>query len=161
MKSTTTVEGNDLIITRQIAASPEAIWDALTEADKLKQWFVPKPWRITRAAVEPWPGGRFITDMQGPDGEAEECVGDSSAGGCVLEADAPRRFAWTDALSGGYRPNAQPFMTAIITLEPLDGGTVYTARVLHRTPEDRARHEEMGFAEGWGTIIEQLAELVE
>lgn len=162
MKSTTRVDGNDLIITRRIAASPEAIWDALTDAEKLKQWFAPRPWRITDAVVEPRPGGRFKIAMEGPEAQPEECAGDGSdAGGCVLEAVAPRRIAWTDAVSAGYRPNAQPFMTAIITLDPDGDATTYTATVLHRTPEDRQRHEEMGFAEGWGTCIEQLAELVE
>lgn len=126
MKSTTTVEGNDLVITRHIAAPPERIWQALTDAEQLKQWFVPRPWRIIRAIVEPRPGGRFLTQMVGPNGEGEDC-GDGSEG-CVLEADAPRRIVWTDALSGGYRPNETPFMTAIITLEPEASGTRYTAR---------------------------------
>lgn len=158
MKSTTRVEGNDLIITRRIVAAPELIWSALTDAEKLKQWFVPRPWTITRAVIEPHPGGRFIAVMQGPEGQAEDC-GESE--GCVLEAEAPRRLVWTDAMAGGYRPNPKPFMTAIITLEPGAEGTLYTARVLHASEEDRVRHEEMGFAEGWGTVIEQLAELVE
>ncbi len=162
MKSTTRVEGNDLIITRRIAAPPEVIWDALTDAEKLKQWFAPRPWRITEAVVEPHPGGRFHIAMAGPEDQPADCAADESdAGGCVLEAEAPRRLAWTDAMSAGYRPNAQPFMTAIVTLDPDGDGTTYTATVLHRTPEDRKRHEEMGFAEGWGTCIEQLAELVE
>lgn len=158
MKSTTRIEGNDLVITRRIAAAPEAIWSALTEAEKLKQWFVPKPWRITEAVIEPRPGGRFLTVMQGPNGETEDC---GETEGCVLAVEANRRIVWTDALGGGYRPNETPFMTAIITLEPDGAGTVYTARVLHRTEADRTRHEAMGFAEGWGTTIEQLAEMVE
>lgn len=158
---TPTVEGDDLVITRRLKAAPDVIWPALTDAETLKRWFVPRPWRITRALIEPWPGGRFVTDMQGPDGEAEDCAGDSAAGGCVLLADPPRRLVWTDALSGGWRPNAQPFMTADVTLEPDGEDTILTARVLHHGPEDRARHEEMGFAQGWGAILDQLAELVE
>ena len=153
-----TVEGNDLILRRRIAAPPQAIWHALTDAETLKRWFVPRPWQVTRAVVEPWPGGRFLTVMVGPEGEAEDC-GESE--GCVLVAEAPHRLVWTDALAGGWRPNATPFMTAIMTLEPDGEGTIYTARALHRSPEERQRHEEMGFAEGWGTVIDQLAELVE
>ncbi|AXC49646.1 polyketide cyclase [Paracoccus suum] len=158
MKSTTTVDGNDLIITRHIAASPERIWRALTDADELKEWFVPKPWRITKAVIEARPGGRFVTAMVGPNGENEEC---GASEGCVLVAEPNRRIAWTDAMSGGYRPNEKPFMTAIITLEPSGGGTTYTARALHKDAADRDRHSEMGFAEGWGTCLEQLAERVE
>ncbi|MFD1882977.1 SRPBCC family protein [Paracoccus pacificus] len=158
MKSKTTIEGNDLIITRHIAASPEVIWDALTNPEKLKIWFAPRPWKITDIVLEPHPGGRFQLTMVGPDGEGEGCDPNE---GCVLLVEPNRRIAWTDALAGGFRPNAKPFMTAIITLEPKDGGTQYTARALHSNGEDRQRHEEMGFAEGWGTCIEQLVEMVE
>ena len=158
MKSTTTIDGNDLVITRHIAAPPEAIWDALTDAEKLKQWFVPRPWKITEAVVEAHPGGRFLTVMVGPNGENEDC---GPSEGCVLEAQEPNRLVWTDAMAGGYRPNETPFMTAIMTMEAKDGGTLYTARALHRNEDDRKRHEEMGFADGWGTVIEQLAEMIE
>lgn len=163
MQSTTRIEGNDLVITRRIAARPETIWLALTDAEKLKQWFAPRPWQITHCVIEPRAGGRFEMKMQGPDGQPEECVaeGGDDPGACVIEAEAPRRIVWTDAMSAGYRPNEKPFMTAIITLEPDGSGTIYSARVLHRNEADRKRHEDMGFAEGWGTCIEQLAELVE
>ena len=52
-------------------------------------------------------------------------------------------------------------MTAVMTMEPKDGGTLYTARAIHRTEVERDRHSEMGFADGWGTVTEQLAAMVE
>lgn len=159
MKSTTTVDGNDLIITRHIAAPTERIWDALTDAEKLKQWFVPPPWAFSELVIEPVPGGRFMTDMHGPGPDGAEASHRSE--GCVLEVVPNRRIAWTDALSAGWRPNEAPFLTAIITLEPAEGGTTYTARALHRDEATRKQHEDMGFAEGWGTCIEQLAGMVE
>lgn len=158
MTSNVTVDGNDLTITRQIAAAPDAVWSAMTDAEKVKQWFVPRPWKITEAVIEARPGGRFVTLMVGPNGETDDCGPNE---GCVIEATAPSRFIWTDAMAGGFRPNEKPFMTAIVTLEPKDGGTLYTARVLHHSEEVRKRHEEMGFAEGWGTVLDQLAEMVE
>ena len=54
------------------------------------------------------------------------------------------------------RPNAEPFMTAEITMEPVEGGTRYRALVRHKSPEDRAKHEAMGFHQGWGTCLTQL-----
>lgn len=96
--------------------------------------------------------------MRGPEGESEDC---GASEGCILVADAPHRLIWTDALSGGWRPNPQPFMTAILTLDPDGDGTVLTARVLHASDAERARHEEMGFAQGWGAVLDQLAEVVE
>jgi len=37
-----------------------------------------------------------------------------------------------------------------------DGGTSYTAIARHRSSEARQSHEDMGFFDGWGTVITQL-----
>jgi len=48
-------------------------------------------------------------------------------------------------------------MTAVITMEPDGkGGCKYTARAIHANEETRKKHEEMGFHEGWGTVLDQL-----
>jgi len=44
----------------------------------------------------------------------------------------------------------------MILLEPHGRGTRYTAIALHRTAAEKARHEEMGFHDGWGTALDQL-----
>ena len=40
-------------------------------------------------------------------------------------------------------------------------GTDYRVIVRHHDPSARARHEELGFFDGWGTVTEQVARLVE
>ena len=52
-------------------------------------------------------------------------------------------------------------MTAIISLQDHPRGTEYVAQVMHRNGADRTMHEKMGFADGWGTVIKQLANLAE
>ncbi len=47
-------------------------------------------------------------------------------------------------------------MTADITMQAADGGTHYRALVRHKSDEDRRKHEEMGFHQGWGTCLDQL-----
>ncbi|MGD2131546.1 MAG: SRPBCC family protein [Maricaulaceae bacterium] len=145
----------DLEIRRTIKAPPSLIWMVLTDAEHLKKWFVPRPWTIPEAEIDPRPGGKFYLRMAGPNGE------ESGAGGCVLEAVENEKLSWTDALTEGYRPAEKPFMTAIITMKPVEGGTEYVARALHHCEADRVQHEEMGFFDGWGTVADQLAELVE
>ena len=50
-------------------------------------------------------------------------------------------------------------MTAILDLaDAEDGGTIYTATARHRSSETRKTHEEMGFYDGWGTVVTQLEE---
>ncbi|HZV67852.1 MAG TPA: SRPBCC domain-containing protein [Telluria sp.] len=51
-------------------------------------------------------------------------------------------------------------MTAILTFEDEGGKTRYTARALHWTVADREAHEKMGFHEGWGTVTDQLADML-
>jgi len=81
--------------------------------------------------------------------------------GCYLAVDDGRQLVFTNSLVSGWRPAEQPFMTAIITLADHAEGTEYTAYVMHKSPADRDLHEEMGFFDGWGTVADQLAELVE
>ena len=52
-------------------------------------------------------------------------------------------------------------VTAEISFADHPDGTAYEAKAMHGSPADRARHEELGFEEGWGTVTRQLAELVE
>ena len=80
---------------------------------------------------------------------------------CILAVDPLERIVFTDALVGGWRPAAQSFITAVISLQDHPSGTSYTARVMHKDAADRARHEELGFYDGWATVIGQLASLVE
>ena len=61
---------------------------------------------------------------------------------------------------GGWRPaeNYYPTaLTAIITLADHPDGTDYAAQVMHKNDADRRLHDEMGFQEGWGTVLDQLA----
>ena len=50
-------------------------------------------------------------------------------------------------------------MTADIAMEAVPDGTLYRALVRHKKPEDRKKHEDMGFFQGWGTCLTQLEEL--
>ena len=49
-------------------------------------------------------------------------------------------------------------ITSIFLLEDAGAGTRFTARCMHLDAAGRAKHAEMGFFEGWGIMIDQLAE---
>lgn len=149
---------SELTISRHIAAPPSAVWDAWSDPAKLARWWIPAPIECRVVTLDLCPGGGFVTQMR------EEGAADFQphVDGCFLEAIPEQRLVFTTVLTEGWQP-AEPWlaMTAILTFEARDGGTLYSARVLHKTPEDSAKHEEMGFREGWGTVIGQLAELLE
>jgi len=93
--------------------------------------------------------------MQSPDGKE---VNDRHC--CYLDIVPNERLVWTDALLPGYRPSGEPFITAVISLQPDGRGTRYTATAIHRDEATRNNHEEMGFFDGWGTVADQLAAYV-
>ncbi|MEX2530052.1 MAG: SRPBCC family protein [Gemmatimonadota bacterium] len=142
----------DLVLERRVPVPPKVIWDAWTIPEQLMQWFTPRPWKTTECDIDLRPGGVFRTVMQSPDGEEFDNPG------CYLVVEPGRRIVFTDALGPAYRPQPEPFMTAEILIEPEGSGTRYRAIARHADPAARAKHEEMGFAEGWGTALDQLLE---
>lgn len=146
----------DLTISRVIKAPPSAIWNAWTDPAKFEQWWVPAPAKCRVLEMDLSPGGSFVTQIS-EDGAPFV----PHLSGCFLAVEELRRIVFTNALVGGWRPAEQPFMTAIITLQAHPDGTEYVAHVMHRNSTDRNLHEKMGFYDGWGTVIEQLAKLGE
>jgi uncharacterized protein YndB with AHSA1/START domain len=80
-----------------------------------------------------------------------------------LVVDELERLAFTNAIDSRWRPaNPRPVaMVAEILLGDHPAGTDYRVIVRHGDPAARARHEEIGFFDGWWSVTEQLAALVE
>ena len=154
MTNDETNDGNrELVLERELAASPAAIWRCWTEPELLKQWFTPKPWATTEAEMDVRPGGANRIVMRGPDGQVHDNLG------VYLDVVPQKRLVFTDAFTSAWEPSEKAFMVGTITLEPNGTGTKYTARVRHWTEADREAHEKMGFHEGWGIATDQLEAL--
>ena len=143
----------DLVLERTVDVPAELVWRAWTEPEHVKKWFAPAPWTISECEIDLRPGGQFYTVMNSPEGQAYPNMG------CYLEIVPNEKLVFTNALTPGYRPSAEPFFTAIVTLEPTASGTKYTAVARHRDVAGREQHEAMGFYEGWGQTMDQLVEL--
>ncbi len=148
-----TTEKSELTISRLIGAPPVKVWKAWSLPEHLAKWWIPAPIECEVVKLDLRPGGGFETLMREGDGDFTPHLD-----ACFLDVAPERRLVWTTALAEGWQP-IEPWLalTAIITFEPEGLGTRYSARVLHKSPADSRKHEEMGFQEGWGTTIDQLA----
>jgi uncharacterized protein YndB with AHSA1/START domain len=150
----------DLKLERIVDVPVELVWKAWTTPEHLMPWFCPLPWKTVACEMDLRPGGLFSTTMESPEGMKVPNVG------CFLEVVENKKLVWTDALLPGFRPAAQLesgaglVFTAFIMLEPHGTGTKYTAVCIHKDAQDKNRHEEMGFQEGWGIALDQLVAYV-
>ncbi len=143
----------ELSLTRLIDASPDKLFRCWTDPALMKQWFAPKPYTTPVAEVDLRPGGASRIVMQSPEGQDIPCPGQ------YLEIVPNRKIVATDAFTGDWQPGGKPFMTMILTFEPEGDKTRYTAVVRHWSEEDKKKHEEMGFHQGWGQCADQLEAL--
>ena len=148
----TDTNGFELSITRIIDAPREIVYRAWTE--RLEEWFAPRPWTTRVIEQDFRAGGRSAVVMTGPNGETSE--GD----GVFLEVTPNERIAFTDAFKAGWVPQG-PFMVGFFEFADEGGKTRYTGRARHWTDVSKQQHQAMGFADGWGKVAEQLAELAE
>ena len=156
----TEIDERDLVLERIVDVSPERVFKAWTTPEHLMPWFCPKPSRTIECEIALQPGGKLFVQMVDPD--ANKLPAEP---GCYLEIVPNRKIVWTSALGPGYRPldqgDAPWTFTAMLTFEPHgEGGCKYTARALHSSRAHAQSHEQMGFSQGWGKVLEQLVEYV-
>lgn len=140
----------DLVLERTIDVPRHLVWEAWTKPEHLLKWFTPAPWKTGACEVDLRPGGIYSTTMESPEGQQFPNEG------CYLEVVENEKLVFTDGLGPGFRPKAEAFMTAMVLLEDAGEGTKYIAIAMHKDEDDRKKHEDMGFHDGWGKALDQL-----
>ncbi len=140
----------DLVLTREIDAPRELLWECWTTPEHMVHWYVPRPHSVKDIRIDLRPGGAsesvFVVDGQ-----------EHPQRGVYLEVIPNERLVFTDTYTAGWKPNPEPFMTAILVFEDIgQGRTRYTAIARHRSQATAERHEAMGFSSGWSTVAGQL-----
>jgi uncharacterized protein YndB with AHSA1/START domain len=148
----------DLTLQRVIRAPRTTVWRAWTDPTQLAQWWVPAPTVARVDRLEPRPGGALVTRMS-DDGVAFVPHLDA----LFLVVDDLERLVFTNAVDSRWRPaDPNPIaMVAEILFADHPVGTDYRVVVRHGDPAARARHEEIGFFDGWGAVTAQLVAVVE
>lgn len=101
---------NTFSTSRILPASPAEVFAAIKDGDRLARWWGPAGFSNRFEVFEFQPGGRWVFEMIGPDGQAYPNES-------VFSAIAPDRHVV-------IRHACQPHFTLTITLTPSDGGTL-------------------------------------
>lgn len=145
----------ELVITRVFDAPRSLVWQAWTDPVHIAQWWGPQGFGARVPAMDLRPGGHWRYIMIGPDGA------EYASQGVIREVVPLERLVTTDEfgedidLPGVDLPGG---MVVTALFEDVGDKTRLTLRTMHRSAEDRRKHEAMGVKEGWASSFECLDE---
>ena len=136
-----------LALVRRIRARPQVVFDALTTAGGITQWWGPDTGPVLLAEMEARVGGRFRVRFRLLDGSEHE------SGGEVLEFVRPKRLAMSWRwLAGGDDPGESLLS---FDLRAVDDGTELTLTHARLGTEEAARSHEGG----WSGALDKLEKM--
>jgi uncharacterized protein YndB with AHSA1/START domain len=134
-----------LKIERTFSSSPEDVFAALTQPEKMNQWFFGLDQGCAKVEQDFRIGGQYTINMMSETGEASTCGGEVryAPHGEYIEIDPPRRlvFSW---ISEGF----VEFSTVTIDLESIEAGTKLC--LVHELPAAVVEPH----AEGWNACLD-------
>ncbi|RMH11913.1 MAG: SRPBCC domain-containing protein [Gemmatimonadetes bacterium] len=133
-----------LQLRKHVAASPEEVFDAWTQPERMARWCCPDPNATVDVEIDLRVGGAFMIRMHIEGGPY-------TASGTYREVERPRRLVYTwDWQEEAHRMGVDTVVTVEFT--PVDGGTEVT--LVHEgfpTEDARTGHEE-----GWTACLARL-----
>lgn len=145
--ATSSTDAASLRLERTYEAAAEEVFDAWTNPDVLRRWWVvDQAWRTPVADVDLRPGGRYRLSMEDPASGMTYTVG-----GEYLEVERPERLVYT------WQWEAQPAETShvsTVTVRFIGEGESTTVVLEHtglESSESRDRH-----GHGWKACLESL-----
>ena len=110
---------------RTIEASPARVWAAMSVPERLARWWGPEGFSSRFEVFDFRPGGRWVFEMIGPDGEVYPNES-------VFSAIAPERHIV-------IRHACQPHFTLTVTLSPVGSDTLLRGEQVSMTHRWRRR----------------------
>lgn len=145
-----TDDPRDMLLSRVIRATPEAIWNAWTDPEVLPRWFGPEGHSCRTIEIDLRQGGFWRFDMIGPDGTVYPNRHRFRL------FDRPRRIEFD--LDDGTGHSVKH---AFVTLTPVAGGTQVELRMRFPDAESRQQAAEFGAIRLGLTTLGKLAAIAE
>jgi uncharacterized protein YndB with AHSA1/START domain len=141
-----------LTIERVFPAPVSRVWQAMTDATILDQWWAPKPWQTKTVRMDFRVGGYWLYSMNGPEGEQHFGRMD------YLEIEPERRYKSEDIFcdAEGKAVESLPRQRIENTLIEEAGRTKLVTVVQYESVEAMNQIFEMGFKEGLSMAYDQL-----
>jgi uncharacterized protein YndB with AHSA1/START domain len=142
-----------VVITRVFAVPARVLFAAFSAPEHLARWFGPPGWPLTLCEVDFRVGGRYRFAMTGSDGKQGPPFG-----GEYLEIVPNRKIVYTNAFE---RPGAESMVVTIsFDEDERSGRTTLTVHTRFASVAMKRAHLGMGYEQGLGAALEQLADLV-
>ena len=159
MSTRTETAQREIVITRIFDATPEELFRAWTDPERLIRWWAPKGFTTPHCRVDLCVGGSFHYCMRSPEGK------DYWGIGVYREIVAPERIVYVDSFAdteGNPVPPSHYGLSAshptetlvTVTFVKRDGKTKFTLR--HTIPV--TAEERDGAQQGWNEMLDRLAE---
>ena len=145
------IADREVVITRTYDVPARLLFEAWSKPEHLMKWFGPVGWPLTLCEVDFRKGGRFRFAMTGPSGEQNQPFG-----GEYLEIVPNRKIIFDNAFEA---PGSEK-MIMTITFDEKGGKTLLTYHTLFASAAMKREYVGMGFAEGAGSGLDQLAAVV-
>ena len=142
----------EMSLTRRVAASPEVVFRAWTDAKQLAQWWGPKGFTNPVCGMDARAGGAIRISMRAPNGVVYPMTGR------FVDFDRPHRLVFmTAALDGEGKPMFEVCNT--VTFAAAGRGTeiALVAEVTSATAD--APRYLAGMSQGWSQSLDRLAAL--
>ena len=149
--SVTTPSDREIVMTRTFDAPRELVWEALSKAEHMREWWGPRGFTMPVCEMDFRVGGAYRFVQQGPDGVEYAFRGE------FREIVAPERLSWTFEFEG--MPGNVSVDTMTLTEE--DGRTTITSTSVFDSVEQRDGMLESGMETGAAETYDRLAELLE
>jgi uncharacterized protein YndB with AHSA1/START domain len=141
-----------LTLVRRIAARPSIVFEAMTTAEGVAEWFGPDDVPVVRAEMDARVGGSYRVHFRTSDGRDHEACGD------FLEVIPPRRIvmSWSWAVGGEFEEGGR-ISRVEIELTPIGDGTEisFTHAALW------SEVSEKNHAQGWAGALDKLVRHLE
>jgi uncharacterized protein YndB with AHSA1/START domain len=152
-RSVEPITEREVIITRVYDAPARLLFEAYSRPEHLTRWFGPKGWPLTRCEMDFRVGGHFRFAMTGPDGRQG-----TPFGGEYREIVPNRTIVYDSAFEA---PDAETMIVTITFDEDEQSGqTTLTIHTLFASLAMKQAHLGMGYEQGWGSSLNQLADVV-